>query len=198
MKKVLGITFLGLALLATAHKSIEASDLNKIYHVRLETDKGNIELEVDGIHAPVSTQNFLKYVTKNLYSGGSFFRTVTMANQPDNQIKIEVIQAGPEKQNENAFPPIALEKTSVTGIHHFNGTLSMARNGPDTATSNFFICIHDQPELDFGGKRNPDGQGFAAFGHVTSGMDIVDLIQTSPAQGQTLTPPIQIKHAVVY
>jgi len=198
MKKVLGIVFLGAVLLTTTHKSFGASDLKKIYHVRLETDKGNIELEVDGIHAPISTQNFLKYLSKNFYNGGSFFRTVTMANQPDNQVKIEVIQAGPEKQNENAFPPIALERTSVTGLHHLNGTLSMARNGPDTATSNFFICIHDQPELDFGGKRNPDGQGFAAFGHVTSGMDIVDLIQVSPAQGQTLTPPILINRAVVF
>ena len=69
----------------------------------------------------------------------------------------------------------------------------MARDGADTATSDFFICIGDQPELDFGGKRNPDGQGFAAFGRVTKGMDIVRKIQTQPAKDQTLTPPIAIK-----
>ena len=68
----------------------------------------------------------------------------------------------------------------------------MARDGPDTATSDFFICIGDQPELDFGGKRNPDGQGFAAFGRVVKGMDVVRTIQKSPADGQTLKPAIRI------
>jgi peptidyl-prolyl cis-trans isomerase A (cyclophilin A) len=72
----------------------------------------------------------------------------------------------------------------------------MARDGPDTATSDFFICIGDQPSLDFGGKRNPDGQGFAAFGRVVRGMDVVRKIQTAPANGQTLTPPVKILRAL--
>ena len=68
----------------------------------------------------------------------------------------------------------------------------MARDGPDTATSDFFICIGDQPELDYGGHRNPDGQGFGAFGRVVQGMEVVRQIQTARAQGQRLTPPIAI------
>jgi peptidyl-prolyl cis-trans isomerase A (cyclophilin A) len=73
----------------------------------------------------------------------------------------------------------------------------MAREGPDTATSDFFICIGDQPELDFGGRRNPDGQGFAAFGRVVRGMEVVRAIQGSPADGQHLAPPIRIHSARV-
>jgi peptidyl-prolyl cis-trans isomerase A (cyclophilin A) len=68
----------------------------------------------------------------------------------------------------------------------------MARDEADTATSDFFVCINDQPSLDFGGKRNPDGQGFAAFGHVVSGMDVIRKIQAAPADGQKLTPPVRI------
>jgi peptidyl-prolyl cis-trans isomerase A (cyclophilin A) len=71
----------------------------------------------------------------------------------------------------------------------------MARDGPDTATSDFFICIGDQPELDFGGRRNPDGQGFAAFGRVIRGMEVVRAIQLAPAAGQSLTPPVIIRRA---
>ena len=89
-------------------------------------------------------------------------------------------------------PAIALERTSVTGLRHRDGALSMARSGPDTAQSSFFICINDQPSLDFGGQRNKDGQGFAAFGRVTRGMDVVRRIQASPAEKQALSPPIAI------
>ncbi|MBI3721615.1 MAG: peptidylprolyl isomerase, partial [Fimbriimonas ginsengisoli] len=90
------------------------------------------------------------------------------------------------------FAPIKLERTNETGILHLRGTISMARDGPDTATSDFFICIGDQPSLDFGGKRNPDGQGFAAFGRVTKGMEVVKKIQTWPSLGQALRPVVVI------
>ena len=98
------------------------------------------------------------------------------------------------------FPPIALERTSVTGLLHKDGAISMARGMPDSATSGWFICINDQPSLDFGGARNPDGQGFAAFGRVVSGMDVVRKIQQAPSsadrktntEAQRLTPPIKI------
>ena len=159
--------------------------------VVISTTKGEIEVELDPVHAPETTKNFLRYVDAGHYNGGRFHRTVTMGNQPDKKIKIEVIQAGvnPEKEKES-FPPIKLERTNKTGIHHKDGTISMARDGADTATSDFFICIGDQPELDFGGKRNPDGQGFAAFGKVVKGMDVVRAIQRSPAKDQTLNPPV--------
>lgn len=165
----------------------------KAVRVVISTTKGDIVVELDPVHAPETTKNFLRYVDLHRYDGGQFHRTVTMANQPDKKIKIEVIQAGVNPKEANAdFPAIKLERTNKTGIRHRDGVISMARNGPDTATSDFFICIGDQPELDFGGKRNPDGQGFAAFGKVVKGMDVVRKIQRSPAKDQTLDPPIRI------
>jgi peptidyl-prolyl cis-trans isomerase A (cyclophilin A) len=117
----------------------------------------------------------------------------TQATRP---VKIEVIQAGinPARQRD-AFPAIPLERTSTTGILHRDGVISMARSGPDTAVSDFFICIGDQPSLDFGGARNPDGQGFAAFGRVVAGMDVVRAIHRAPAEGESLSPPIVITRA---
>jgi peptidyl-prolyl cis-trans isomerase A (cyclophilin A) len=162
--------------------------------VAIQTQLGTIEVEIDAKHAPDTAANFLKYVDEGRYNGGRFHRTVTMQNQPDKKVKIEVIQGGVNPTfADKDYPPIKLERTNKTGIHHKNGTISMARDGADTATSDFFICIGNQPELDYGGKRNPDGQGFAAFGHVTKGMDIVKKIQNSPASAdQALTPPIEI------
>lgn len=161
--------------------------------VVITTTKGEIEVELDPAHAPQTTKNFLRYVDRGDYEGGLFHRTVTMDNQPDKKIKIEVIQGGvnPAKEKQS-LPPIKLERTNETGLHHLDGTISMARDGADSATSDFFICIGDQPELDFGGKRNPDGQGFAAFGKVVKGMNVVRAIQRSPANGQSLHPPIVI------
>jgi peptidyl-prolyl cis-trans isomerase A (cyclophilin A) len=119
---------------------------------------------------------------------------VTPDNQPTNAVKIQVIQARavPARAGE-LFPPIPLERTRDTGLKHLDGTLTMARDGPDTAQDNFVICIGDQPDLDFGGKRNADGQGFAAFGKVVRGMDVVRQIHQLPAEKQQLTPPIRIQ-----
>jgi peptidyl-prolyl cis-trans isomerase A (cyclophilin A) len=107
-----------------------------------------------------------------------------------------VIQAriNPERKKDS-FPAIAQERTSVTGLKHVDGAVSMARGGVDSATSDFFICIGDQPELDFGGKRNADGQGFAAFGRVVRGMEVVRKIQGAPAEGQKLVPGVGIASA---
>ena len=165
--------------------------------VLIQTEIGDIEVELDARRAPVTVTNFLRYVHEGMFSDGSFFRTVTMDNQPSNKVKIQVIQAqaNPAKSNE-FFPPILLERTRATGLRHQDGTISMARDGPDTAQDNFFICIGEQPELDFAGKRNPDGQGFAAFGKVTKGMDIVRKIQLGAAEGQMLTSPIRIQRAI--
>jgi peptidyl-prolyl cis-trans isomerase A (cyclophilin A) len=169
-----------------------------LVEVLLRTEAGDIELELDAVHAPASTANFLRYVQGGFFEGGAFHRAVTMQNQPQNNVKIEVVQAGINPGREkDSFPPIALERTSKTGLHHLDGAISMARDGPDSATSDFFICIGNQPELDFGGRRNPDGQGFAAFGRVLRGMDVVRKIQTAPADGQKLAPPIRILGASV-
>jgi len=161
--------------------------------VALETAQGRIVVEVDTARAPRTAANFLKYVDSGAYDKGSFHRTVTPGNQPESPVKIEVIQASTAAGDGGT--PIALERTSLTGLRHVDGAISMARTTPDSATSDFFICIGPQPELDFGGKRNPDGQGFAAFGRVLLGMDVVRRIQRSTADGQSLTPPILIRHA---
>lgn len=164
----------------------------------LRTDLGEIVLELDRGHAPRTAANFLQYVESGYYDGGSFHRTVTVNNQPDNAVKIEVIQgAADASRKKSLLPPIPLERTSITGLRHLDGVLSMARDGPDTARDEFFICIGNQPSLDFGGKRNPDGQGFAAFGKVIRGLEIVRRIQQSHAVRQRLDPPILIRSAVV-
>lgn len=169
------------------------ADAQRLPRVRIETTAGVIEAEIDTVHAPITARNFLAYVDRHFYDHGLFHRTVTLGNQPDKLVKIEVIQAaGDTSRAADGQPPITLERTSLTGLRHKAGTLSMARAGIDTAQDQFFICVTDQPELDFGGKRNPDGQGFAAFGKVLAGMDVVKKIQQSPAKGQTLTPAIGI------
>ena len=163
--------------------------------VAFRTEHGEFVVEVDEGRAPASARTFLRYVDAGRYRGGAFHRTVTTSpdNQPGKSVKIDVVQAGAAPGKD--FPPVALERTRDTGLAHVDGTLSMARDGPDTATSDFFVCVGAQPALDFGGKRNPDGQGFAAFGRVVSGMDVIRRIHGAPAKGQSLDPPVRILEA---
>jgi peptidyl-prolyl cis-trans isomerase A (cyclophilin A) len=163
--------------------------------VSIDTSLGTIEVALDPARAPNTVANFLRYVDAGFYDGAMFYRTVTANNQPDNAVKIAVIQGGVDG-GRPAFDAIGLERTSATGLRHVDGAISMARNGPDTATTEFFICVGDQPELDFGGRRNPDGQGFAAFGRVTAGWDVIKRIHESPIAAQRLTPPIVIRRIV--
>ncbi len=161
--------------------------------VVLETELGEIVIEVDPNNAPRTVENFLYYVDGGFYDQGRFHRAVTRNNQPNATVLIEVIQGDiNEDRRGERIPAIPLERTSDTGLRHMNGAISMARGTPDSATSSFFICIDDQPSLDFGGQRNPDGQGFAVFGEVVSGMEVVRRIQSAPKQEQRLNPPIGI------
>ncbi len=170
--------------------------------VVFETEKGNIEIEVDTGRAPLSATNLLRYVDGKFYDGGAINRAVRPDNTVRHDVEIQVIQfqINPGRRREQ-FPPVALERTSVTGLKHVNGAVSMARAGPDTATASFSIVIGDQPEMDFGGKRNPDGQGFAVVGRVVRGMDVVKAIQASPTgaggpyRTESLDPPIKILEA---
>jgi len=158
----------------------------------IKTELGDITVELYPAKAPLTVANFLKYVDARLYDSSSFFRAVTLNNQPKDSIKIEVIQGG-NVDSAREFSAIPLETTKQTGLLHKNGSISMARGKPVTATSSFFICINDQPSLDFGGRRNKDGQGFAAFGKVIKGMDVVKKIQQLyPRQGQYFKPPVYI------
>ena len=164
--------------------------------VQFTTNVGSFTIELDAVAAPKTAANFLKYVDKKLYDGGSFHRTVTMENQPDNKVKIEVVQGAADPKREKEFlQEIPLERTRETKMKHLVGTISMARDLPDTAKDEFFICLSDQPELDFGGKRNPDGQGFAAFGRVVEGMETLKKIHRSKSKEQRLTPKIEIRSA---
>ena len=167
-----------------------AQSTGKTTHVRINTDAGQILVDVYTDKAPGTAANFLRYVAGKRYNGGAFYRVVTMRNQPTSPVKIEVIQGGLDADSSKRLPAIAHETNDKTGIKHLDGTISMARGAPGTASSEFFICINDQPELDFGGKRNPDGQGFAAFGRVTKGMDVVRRIQQAPADS---APPQRLK-----
>jgi len=175
--------------------------------VRMTTSAGVIDLELYPQRAPITVANFLRYVDSNAYDGGQIYRVVRMDNQPHSPVKIEVIQGGLgmgayDEDQAPRYPPIAHETTAQTGLKHTDGVLSMARLAPGSATSEFFICINDQPSLDFGGARNPDGQGFAAFGRVISGMDVVRAIAQGSSDadsplgavsGQLLDEPVEIR-----
>ena len=159
--------------------------------VTIETALGDIAVELYPYKAPVTVENFLRYVDEGLYNGTTFFRTVTMNNQPNSPVKIEVIQGGMVARDK-AHPAIEHETTVKTGLKHRTGSISMARGKPGSATASFFFCLRDEPQLDHGGQRNRDGAGFAAFGMVTEGMDVVREIHQQPYEGQTLVHPVKI------
>lgn len=164
--------------------------------VRMETDFGPIVIAVDERAAPITSTNFLRYVDEERWSGAHFYRVVTSDNQPNNSVRIAVIQGGLGwEESDASLPPIRHETTKETRRAHLSGTISMARNEPGTASSEFFICLGPQPELDFGGARNPDGQGFAAFGRVIDGMDVVRRIHALRETDQLLDKTVAI-HAI--
>ena len=167
--------------------------------VLMSTSQGEISIDLYLDKAPVTAANFLQLVENGDMDGGSFYRVVSYENDRGSP-KIEVIQGGLGDASEG-FETIDHETTEQTGILHTDGVISMARGAVGTASTEFFICIGDQPGLDFGKPRNADEQGFAAFGKVVSGMDIVRKIQGLPAdgptesdytKGQILTQPVSI------
>jgi len=165
--------------------------------VTIETSIGSIDVEIDSTHAPITAGNFLKYVDEKMYDGGRFHRAVRRDNQVRKDVLIEVIQGGRGPEQAKAvkgFGPITLERTSQTTLTHVDGAISMARGATaDSASSDFFICVGDQPALDFGGARAADGQGFAAFGKVIRGMEVVRKIQAGATNDrESLLAPVQI------
>lgn len=186
---------IGVALLVLlAAGSVAASD---VVIVTIETSVGSIDVAIDATHAPVTAANFLRYVDAKMYDGGRFHRAVRLDNQARKDVLIQVIQGGrtPEQaKTVTGFGPIALERTSVTTLKHVDGAIAMARGAAaDSASSDFFLCIGDNPSLDFGGPRAADGQGFAAFGRVIRGMEIVRKIQAGATNDrEQLIEPIAI------
>jgi len=162
------------------------------------TGLGTFYIAVDTRRAPITSANFLKYVDAGLYDHGRFHRATRADNYtpaPPARPMMNIIQGGinPAKRGEG-FPAIPLERTSVTGIRHVTGVVSMARGtAADTATSDFFVLLDDQPSLDFGGQRFDDGQGGAAFGRVVEGLDVVRKIQQQPVEGQNLSGPVILR-----
>jgi peptidyl-prolyl cis-trans isomerase A (cyclophilin A) len=168
--------------------------------VVFETELGPITAEVDTVRAPITGANFLKYVDGGFYDGGLINRAVRPDHTIRHDVEIQVIQFQADTARKHEmFLPIPMERTSATGLRHVDGALSMARMGPDTAQASFSIVLGDQPEMDFGGRRNPDGQGFAVFGLVVDGMDVVKRIHRSHTgtngdyRTETLDPPIRIR-----
>ena len=180
----------------TASRSARAQSAVTRVLTRVDTALGAFVIAVDTARAPLTVANYLAYVDQHWLDGGSVYRIVTPANQPsDTKHKIEVVQWGMDLPDGKAppLPPIEHETTQQTGLLHRNGTVSMARSTPGTATGEYFICIGDQPELDFGGGRNPDGLGFAAFGQVVEGMAVVQAIYRKAQAEQYLKPPIAVR-----
>lgn len=188
MRKTSFLTLIGMILVS----GLFGQPVEKKERIIIKTEHGDIHVKIDLMRAPVTSSNFLRYIDAGLFDSACFYRVVRTDNQPDIIVLIEVIQGGLYEEEERGFPSIAHETTAMTGIRHRNGTISMARAEPGSATSEFFICVGDQPELDYGGRRNPDLQGFAAFGKVTKGMDVVKRIHSLNAPGQYLDKQVVI------
>ncbi len=192
-RTLLALPALGAAATAAAQPSNVAAG---VVHTRVETPLGAFVIAVNPARAPVTVANYLAYVDSKWLDGGAVYRIVNDANQPPaTQHRIAVVQWGMHLDDGRAppLPPIVHETTAVSGLRHLDGTVSMARLGPGTAASEFFIGVGAQPALDFGGGRNPDGQGFAAFGQVVAGRAVVQALhRLGRADNPYLQPPIAV------
>ncbi|WP_241127251.1 peptidylprolyl isomerase [Novosphingobium terrae] len=177
-----------------------AIQLQDVEHVVITTDQGEIVLELDGKHAPITTLNFLRYAQSKRFDGILFYRAMHL---PWGTPPSGLIQAGTQGDPRRLLPPIAHEPTTVTGVHHKAGAISMARYAPGTATGDFSILLSDIDGLDANPKADSedDRQGYAAFGHVVKGMDVARRIFDAPLdpekgegvmKGQMLAQPVKV------
>lgn len=161
----------------------------------IETTFGEIELVLYADKAPKTTNAFLSYVKAGWYDHAQFYRVLHVDNQPSNAPKSLLIQGGIWKTNYQqavVVKGIPHESTQLTGIKHKTGVISLARGAPGTAGTEFFICLDDEPGLDYGGENVPDKLGYSAFGKVTKGMEIVKKIHGQKERNQYFEPPITI------
>ncbi|RYY21069.1 MAG: peptidylprolyl isomerase [Chitinophagaceae bacterium] len=168
-------------------------------HVEIRTKFGNIELELYPDKAPASVAAFLSYIDSGYFKNTSFYRVLNVDNQPSDAPKAELIQGGLFRSagKKNINPPgIPHESTDKTGLEHKNGAISLARFKPGSANTEFFICVGDQPGFNFGGENNPDGQGYAAFGYIVDGLDVVRKIYNQREDEQYFDPPVIIYDVV--
>lgn len=200
MKRFISSLFITSAFIGCA--SIDDNTKN-IPRVTLDTDLGIIEIEVYPGKAPISSADFLHYVDNGLYDGQGFYRTVRADNDPRDW-GMSLIQGG-RLDGELVTDPIAHETTAQSGLTNGPRSVAIARNEPGSGSATFFfINIGNNDFLDFDGARNPDGQGYAVFGQVVSGMDVVKAIQArdvkeesdnEATKGQYLIDPVIIKRA---
>ncbi|HSC55422.1 MAG TPA: peptidylprolyl isomerase [Phnomibacter sp.] len=160
----------------------------------IETQFGDIEAQLYPGKAPKTVAAILSYIDSGFYQRSSFYRILSEDNQPMGSAPAELIQCGlwANKNRRDDLKGTPHEPTSVTGLKHINGALSLARQDTGTGSSEFFICIGDQPGFDFGGENNADKQGYAVFGQVVKGMDIVMKIYRRPEENQLFSPPVDI------
>lgn len=167
--------------------------------VKIETHFGDIIVELYPDKAPKTVAAFLSYVDSGLYKGSSFYRVLKEEDQPSSAFRSELIQGGmwqTKNQQQAKLPGIPHETTKQTGILHKDGVISLARIIPGSASSEFFIVVGDQKAYDYGGDANSDGQGFAAFGKVIKGMEVVRQIHSQPDNETSFLPPIEIMNIV--
>jgi peptidyl-prolyl cis-trans isomerase A (cyclophilin A) len=163
--------------------------------ILIKTKFGNIKVELYPQQAPLTVSAFLRNVDSGYFKDCSFYRVLRNDNQVTGALHSLLVQGGVWQANPDSkskFKPIPHEPTNKTGILHKRGIISMARNEPGTATSEFFICVEDEPGFDYGGANNNDGEGYAAFGKVVEGMGIVERIHLQPEDDQRFTPPVAI------
>ncbi|KAI9430562.1 peptidyl-prolyl cis-trans isomerase cyclophilin type [Russula earlei] len=168
-------------------------------HIEIQTKLGDIEIELYQDKAPKTVAAFLLYIDSGLYRNASFYRILNDENQPSNAPKSELVQGGIWKTNYKksaSLPGIPHETTKQTGILHKDGVISLARQALGTATTEFFICVGDQPGFDYGGANNADGQGYAAFGKVVKGMNIIKQLYDAPEYEQLFDPPVDIYNII--
>ncbi len=172
--------------------------LGDTVRVALTTDVGVITLDLDHLHAPITTENFVAYVDQKRFDGTVFYRSMRL--QADGA-PAGLIQGGTQNDPKRILKPIAHEPTTQTGILHKAGTISMARYAPGTATGDFSILLSDLPSLDADPKAAGDNAGYAAFGHVTEGQEVVRKIWDAPLsptlgegflKGQMISAPVKI------
>ena len=186
--RYLFVFFMGATFIFSCQKKNTATP-----HIDIQTNKGDIEIELYLLQAPKTVSAFLSYIDSGYYHNSSFYRVLNIENQPSNAPKTELIQGGIWKTNNRkaaGVPGIPHEATQQTKILHTDGTISLARLAPGTASTEFFICIGKQAGLDYGGENIADRQGYAAFGKVVNGMDIVHKIYRQNETDQYFDPPV--------
>ncbi|MEO5500621.1 MAG: peptidylprolyl isomerase [Ginsengibacter sp.] len=167
--------------------------------IKIETNFGDIILELYPQKAPATVKAFLSFVDSGFYKNSSFYRVLKAEDQPSSSFKTDLIQGGiwqVDYKKQLSLKGIPLETTKETGLHNIDGAISLARTTADSGNSEFFICMGDQSAYDYGGKANADGLGYAVFGKVVRGMDVVRQIQSQPDNATTFTPPVLIKNIV--